>query len=223
MRIETVTYHVYKYNELSEDAKQKAKDDYLSDDHRPYLFNRDLEWYLEDLFGTGNDMNLGCKFGGSNSMKVQFSLGYCQGDVMNIYGNVYEEDIFKALAKSDNYPILEEYADVMTDAEKDTILYYAGICNDIELPRNDRYCYCMADYIDFADDWRDSLEWEDYENIDVVTIHKFENLVQDIFSALCRQFEEWGYKYFYEISDEEMEEMCEANELEFYENGKLFC
>lgn len=209
MRIETVTYHVYKYNELSEDAKQKVKDDYLSDDYRPYLFNEDLEWYLEDLFGK-------------NDLKIQFSLGYCQGDGLNIYGNVYAEDIFNALAKSDKYPILEKYADVMTDAEKDTILYYAGICNDIELPCNNRYCYCIADRISFADDWIDTLEWEDYEDIQKDTILKFEGLVQDIFSALCGQFEKDGYKYFYEISDEEMEETCEANEWEFHENGKLF-
>ena len=34
--------------------------------------------------------------------------------------------------------------------------------------------------------------------------------------------EKWGYEYFYEISEEDLEEMCEANGYEFLENGKVF-
>lgn len=207
MRTITITKNVYTYDELSESAKQKVKDWYLPmrNDDFSYYVNHNVKYLFDDA-----DVN------------VQYSLGYCQGDGLNIYGKVYAEDIFNALAKSDKYTILEKYADVMTDAEQDTILYYAGLCNDIELPYNRHYCYCLADYINFADDWCDSLEWEDYENIDVVTIHKFENLVQDIFNTLCSDYENGGYEYLYEINDEEMQETCEANEWEFYEDGTIF-
>ena len=207
MRTITITKNVYAYDELSESAKQKVKDWYLP------MRNDDFSDYVNH--------NVKYLFDGSD-VKVQYSLSYCQGDGLNIYGKVYAEDIFNALAKSDKYTILEKYADAMTDAEQDTILYYAGLCNDIELPYNRNYCYCMADYINFADDWRDSLEWEDYENIDIVTIHKFENLVQDIFNTLCSDYENDGYEYLYEINDEEMQETCEANEWEFYEDGTIF-
>lgn len=31
-----------------------------------------------------------------------------------------------------------------------------------------------------------------------------------------------GYTYFYEISDEDMQEMCEANDWEFLADGSLY-
>ena len=207
MRTITTTHNIYQYHELSDSAKQKVKYEYLpmrNDDFCDYV-KHDIKHLFDDA-----------------DVKVQYSLNSCQGDGVNIYGVVSAEDIFNALAKSGDYTLLEKYADFMTDAEKDTILYYADYCNDIELPYNRHYCYCLADYISFADDWRDSLEYEDYENIQIETIRKFEELVQDIFHTLCKDYENGGYKYLYEISDEEMQELCEANEWEFYIDGTLF-
>lgn len=203
----TTTHNIYKYHELSDYAKQNVKDEYLpvrNDDFSDYV-----KYDIKRLFDDAD-------------VKVQYSLNSCQGDGVNIYGSVSAEDIFSCLAKSDEYTLLAKYADVMTDAEKDTILYYAEYCNDIELPYNRRYCYCLADHINFADDWRDSLEWEDYENIQIETIRKFEELVQDIFHTLCKDYENGGYEYLYEISDEEMQELCEANEWEFYGDGTIY-
>lgn len=207
MRTITITNNIYKYHELSDDAKQNVKYWYLpmrNDDFSDYV-----NYHVKRLF-DGSDV------------KVQYSLNSCQGDGLNIYGRVYAEDIFNCLAKSDEYTLLAEYADVMDENEKDTILYYAGLCSNIELPYNRHYCYCMADYIDFAGEWRNQLEWEDYEGIEVETIHKFEGLVQDIFNTLCSNYESCGYEYLYEISDEEMQETCEANEWEFYADGTLY-
>lgn len=207
MRTITATYNIYKYEELSESAKESVKGWYLpmrNDDFCDYVKHD-----IKRLFDNAD-------------VKVQYSLASCQGDGLNIYGEVSAEDIFDCLAKSNEYTLLAKYADVMTDAEKDTILYYAGYCNDIELPYNHHYCYCLADRISFADDWFDSLEYEDYENIQIETIRKFEELVQDIFHTLCKYYENDGYEYLYEISDEEMQELCEANEWEFYIDGTLF-
>ena len=38
MRTVTETYNVYNYNELSDEAKEKAKQWYLDDDTRTYVF-----------------------------------------------------------------------------------------------------------------------------------------------------------------------------------------
>ena len=51
---------------------------------------------------------------------------------------------------------------------------------------------------------------------------KFEALVRDIFYKLCKSYENWGYEYFYEISDEDLEDMCEANGYEFLADGTVF-
>lgn len=208
MRTITATYNIYKYEELSDNAKQKVKDSCLA--LRSDVFHEDVINNLGSLFGY-------------NKLKVQYSLSYCQGDGLNIYGEVSAEDIFDCLAKSDMYHTsLEKYADFMTDAEKDTILYYAYYCGSIELPYNRHYCYYLADRISFADDWFGSLAYEDYENIQIETIRKFEELVQDIFYTLCKDYENSGYEYLYEVGDEDMQDMCDANGWEFYEDGTLF-
>lgn len=211
MRTETVTnvYNVFKYNELSEEAKEKAKQWYL-DGQIPDIFTYDCKEDLHNLFGK-------------NNLDVQYSLSYCQGDGFNIYGRVDAKNIFNCLENHNGGTRFEEFEDVMTDKEKEIILDYADACGAIELPVNNRYCYSLADYIDIADDWEYQLEnYSTYENINVEVLKKFEKLVRDIFNTLCEIYEDWGYKYFYEISDEDMEEMCDANGYEFLEDGKVF-
>ena len=39
---------------------------------------------------------------------------------------------------------------------------------------------------------------------------------------LSKTYEEYGYKYFYEVEDEEMTETCEANGWEFLEDGSYY-
>ena len=83
-------------------------------------------------------------------------------------------------------------------------------------------CTTLADYIDIVEEWVWRLEYADYTNINEEALKKFEELVRGIFSTLCRSYEKWGYEYFYEISDEDLEEACEANEWEFLEDGTIF-
>lgn len=208
MRTATVDYEVYKYNELTDGAKEKVKEWYL-EGREPYVFTEDCEMDLENLFGE-------------NDLKVQYSLGYCQGDGFNIYGKIYAESIFKCLENHNGGTQLAEFENVLTEKEKKTILHYAEECGAIELPMNSRYCYSLADYIEFAEDWEGELEDCEYKNINVDALKKFEGLVKGIFETLCASYEKWGYEYFYEISEEDLEEMCEANEYEFLEDGTVF-
>lgn len=208
MRTVTITtnYDVYKFNELSDDAKEKVKEWYL-DGQEPFIFTDDCENDLYNLFGK-------------NNLKVQYSLGYCQGDGFNIYGSIDAESIFDCLKGHNGGTQLEQFENVLTDKEKKTILHYAEECGEIELPMNSRYCYSLADYIEIADPWEYDLYG--YKNVNVEALKKFEKLVRDIFGTLCRSYEKWGYEFFYEISDEDLEEICEANGYEFLENGKVF-
>ena len=208
MRTECVMYNVYKYNELSEDAKEKVKQWYLNG-QEPDFFADDCEMDLENLFGK-------------NDLKVQFSLASCQGDGFNIYGKIDAESILKCLESHNGGTQLEKFENVLTEKEKKTILHYATECGDIELPMNSRYCYSLADYIDIADDWETTLVYADYRDINVKVLKKFEEMVRDIFRTLCRSYEKWGYEFFYEIADDDLDEICEANGYEFLEDGTMF-
>ena len=118
---------------------------------------------------------------------------------------------------------LAEFENVLTEKEKKTILNYASKCGKIKLPYNNRYCYCIADRINLAEDWEYDLEnYSHYKNIDFDLLNKFEKLVVNIFLELCGSYEQQGYQYFYEISEEDLEEVCEANDYEFLANGKIF-
>lgn len=208
MRVETMEYKVYKFNELTEEAKEKVKEWYLNG-QEAFIFTEDCKQDLYNLFGeTGLD--------------VQYSLTSCQGDGFNIYGRIDAKNIFDCLEKHNGGTQLAQYEDMLTEKEKKTILHYASECGAIELPMNNRYCYSLADYIDIYDDWETTLAYAWYRNINVDALKKFENLVKGIFHTLCNAYEKWGYNYFYEVSEEDLEDACNANEWEFLEDGTIF-
>lgn len=66
---------VFTFPELNGEAKEKAKEWYLNDET--------LSWELTDSY----ESDLSCIFPNSD-LKVQWSLSYCQGDGVNIYGSV---------------------------------------------------------------------------------------------------------------------------------------
>lgn len=209
MKTIAVEYNVYNYNELSEDAKEAVKQWYLNG-QEPFIFTEDCKEDLYNLFGKTN-------------LDVQYSLASCQGDGFNIYGEIDAENIFKCLENHNGGTQLARFEDVLTGEEKKIILAYAEECGKIKIPMNNHYCYSLADYIDIAEDWAWKLEnYSDYDNINEEVLIKFEGLVRDIFSTLCRTYEKWGYGYFYEISNEDLEEACEANGWEFLEDGTIF-
>lgn len=209
MRTATVEYKVYKYNELAEEAKERVKEWYL-EGQEPYIFTGMVKEDLRCLFGK-------------NNLDVQYSLASCQGDGLNIYGEIDARTIFKCLEEHNGGAQFAEFENVLTDKEKRTILHYAKECSAIKLPMNNHYCYSLADYIDIVEDWGYQLEcYSGYNNINVEALKKFEKFVRNMFHKLCRSYEKWGYEYFYEISEEELEEVCEANGYEFLEDGTVF-
>lgn len=209
MRIATVNYKVFKYNELTEEAKEKVRQWYL-DGQEASFFTDDC---MQDLYNLFEE----------NNLDVQYSLGYCQGDGFNIYGEIDAESIFKCLENHNGGVQLEKFENVLTEKEKKTILHYAEECGNIEIPCNNRYCYCIASHIDIADEWEYQLKYYSrYTNINKEVLEKFEELVKGIFETLCKGYENMGYEYFYEISEEDLEELCEANGYEFLADGTTF-
>ena len=105
MEIITREYKVYNFSELSEDAKEKVKQWYLDDDFRPYEFEN---IYTEDLKYLFNNSDL----------KLQFSLSYCQGDGLNIYGKLDLMDVFTAIRDTEHSgDLFEQYKDLFSEHE----------------------------------------------------------------------------------------------------------
>ena len=211
MKTITKTYNVYTYTELEDKAKEKVKQDYLNDPVRNDLFYEDCLYTISDLFPKSD-------------LKVQYSLSNCQGDGFNIYGTVNILDLINIMTNKKKLPYLlqnkiKEDIDVFTIMELYDISQYG--CNNIEIPYNFRYCYSQANYINFADDWKEQLEDFGIKYNDNL-ITRFENFVKIFFSELNSMFEDNGYEFLYNVSDEEIEDWCEANEYTFLENGTLF-
>lgn len=211
MEVVTREYKVYNFSELSEDAKEKAKQWYLDDDFRPQEFEN---IYTEDLHYLFNNSDL----------KMQFSLSYCQGDGLNIYGKLDLMDVFAVIRDTDHSgEQFKQYKDLFSEHEQKTIEAYMEACGrEIELPYNRHYCYCIDDRVDFADEWIEILEYCRYKNIQIDTIRKMEKLVGMMFENLSATYEKYGYDYFYNADDEVVNEACEANGWRFLEDGTFF-
>lgn len=212
MRTVTESYNVYNYPELSAKAKEKANQWYLD---APYRSQDLLEIYTEGLR----------RLFPNSKLKVQFSLNYCQGNGLNIYGSLDLTDIFRAIrGKPYCGGASKGFRDILTEHEWKTIEAYMEVCGrDIELPyNNSRYAYCVSDKTDFAEEWMERLVSQRYKKIQAGTIQKLQKSVADMFVALAGQYEKDGYKYFYEPDGEEIAEACEANGWEFLEDGTFY-
>lgn len=219
MRTETVTYKIYKYSELSDDAKAKAFEWFKSvraDEN--YIFTEDCEDSLKLRFPN-------------SELQVQYSLSYSQGDGLNIFGNLYLPDV------------LPYIKDKFTEEE---FSYIKHIVNEygtgegcwfgdqyVKMQRNTRYAYCIAACNEYVAAMRDNIvcEIEIAEEserkpdaiINDELINRLNMYVVEYFFNLCKEYEEWGYEFFYPEDDTEFIELCEANDWEFYENGAFYC
>ena len=190
---------VYRFDELSDEAKAKVKQWYLDDCSLVNFFTEDCENKLEALFPESN-------------LQVCYSLGYCQSDFFNIKGRIYLDELLEQLTK--------EYPNHFTAKEIrffNHIFTRFGSEYDIEYGR---YCTCgESDYIEWI---VETLESYDYRAIPYSTLDKFNEYAQDYMYNLCRKLKEQGYEALYEISDDDLEEYCEANDYWFTEDGDIF-
>ncbi len=207
MREVVKRFNVYTYSELSDQAKAKAKRDYLDDDLR----NEDFcDMCQEDLWNLFPN----------SSLKFQYSLGHCQGDGFNVYGTAALCDL-QTISK--NAPAYQEMNQFSEEEWKHLFWCYDNRPSEIELPLNRRYAYCKADTIEFAEEWIDELEdFHDYNKEDEILLCCFEQAVRNLFSHHCNDQEEAGYNYLYDISSEEMQDLSDANDWEYYEDGRLY-
>ena len=124
-KIQVVTdYELYKYEELDSKGKEKAKRKYL-DEQDEYEFTDMVEADTTLVFPN-------------SKLKVQYSLSYCQGDGVSVYGKLAFEDIFNIL-KGNGYPTLVEGIEPFTEKEIKTLRFYASEEGTLNVDINRRY------------------------------------------------------------------------------------
>ena len=191
-------YRVYEYKELCEESKERVKEWYLNDPFRVDIYTDMCMEYLKNLFPN-------------SELDVEYSLNHCQGDGFNIYGDIELGDV------------LERIADNFTEKERKFIKWACRTYPSIhKMPSNRHYCYCICSRNDFTEDWIDWMRQECMRGIPEDTLDKFNKLVGEYLDDLCKELEKDGYNFFYEISDEDLQDACDANEWEFDEDGNLY-
>lgn len=207
-KIQVVTdYELYKYEELDSKGKEKAK--------RKYLDGQD-EYEFTDMVEADTTLVFP-----NSKLKVQYSLSYSQGDGLSVYGSLDFEDIFNIL-KGNDYPSLVEGIDLFTEKEIKTLRFYANEEEALNVDVVGRYPFFREWVYDFAEDWIDTFEGDGLSSIKTDLIYRFEKTVKTIMQRYCKEWEDAGYKFFYEIDDESMEEISEANNWEYLADGTLY-
>ena len=196
MRVEVEEKELYKYSELSSEAQNKVKEILIEEDRDPDYFEDTILEQLATIFPNSN-------------LKVQFSLSSCQGDGLNIYGDLDTDDLYNyiaAFALNKEYKVpLEDIKEMLSDK-----------ITKITIPYNRSYNYSMADYVDFDCDFF-------HETFGTMsTFHAIQSMTKQIISQKCSGYEKDGYDYFYEMSDEEASDICNIQEYEFTEDGDLY-
>ena len=212
MRTVTKTHTLYEYHELTEKARQIVKEGYLSQMRRSVDFEYICIYDIRRMFPRSH-------------LNIQFSLNGCQGDGLNIYGEIDVRDILSFVSSENRWDgYFKNSWEIMDPEDEREIKRYLGCCGagvQLEMNRT-RYTYCVADRISFSEDWIKRLEYDRFTDIRVDSIRKMERLVADIFTDLSAEFEKRGYRYLYEVDETEITGACMANGWEFYEDGRIW-
>lgn len=202
MRIVTTTT-VYRYCELSEEAKNRVKMEYLELDRNPEEFQYMLKESLDARFER-------------SPLSVNFNFSYCQGSGLNIEGSLEFSDILQ----------IEEICNKFTEKENRALYFYFEECyiKPYEFYENRRYAYSCkrADRPYLAPHIMYELEENHVSNINTDLVERVSDAILDYMENLEKDFYDWGMGYFYEISDEEMEEISNENGWEYLEYGETW-
>lgn len=137
------------------------------------------------------------------NIDIAFSLAYCQGDGLSFTGEIYCEDLFKI-----------DYIKDRTDLSDEVIANLKDTLDSVEIIRIDnRYTHYNTCKIVL----NGNLTWMNDKDY----CHFYDDVTQ-YYQSLCRRFERDGYRWFYEVDEEEVIKHCNDNNLEFTSDGRIF-
>jgi len=190
------TLIAYSFNELDKFARNDAKCSVRAYERLSDFFSNKIVQTLKDDFGL-------------HHLKTFYSLLYCQDDGLYLCGQItaselFNNDKFKKIAfKGINHKqIIESISNELTGID------FTNTGND---------CY-NANTVSIESN--QSRETEENEK-QMVIIYKVVKNVEKWYFKFCKEWEKRGYKYFNEISDEDMNMICTSDNLMFTKEGFL--
>ena len=176
----TKKINLYEYNELEKSAKEKAKEQYLN---MRSVFD-------EDIF-TQNSMEIIKNyFQFTDGLEIQYSLASCQGDGVNIYGKFDLQNV-------EGLEWLKSEVDSFELAENRC--YYYSLKSQTETETVEEI---ITEFERSSD--KEIADWQ------VMEIRKMVETVFEKLKKAEQEIEEYGYDFFYEVSDEEMAEYADS-------------
>jgi hypothetical protein len=185
---------VYKFEELSQDAKEVAIEQYRNEDH-VYLdcFNDDAVEQIE-------------KAGFYGDIDLQYSLHYCQGDGLSFSCNGIDESL-----------LLSFFAEILGEGKEKTAKLIMENSYFSNSGNTGRYCFASKNDIEYIFD--SGINAPNIEKI----VSQVETKIKNLYMELCKDLENQGYSDIeYQRSDDAITETIIANDWEFLSNGKMY-
>lgn len=206
MRTETTTRTLYPYSELSDEAKEKARE-WWRDCEARSGDNFFAECVIEDAESVAEILGITFDRRGKHSPAVYWSGFWSQGDGACFDGSYsYAKGARKAIreyAPQDSE--LHRIADELTKVQR---RYFFALSATCEQRGHYQHSGCMSVCVrDDRDGWR-GVSSDDDEEI--------RQLLRDFADWIYRQLER---EYEYRMSDEMIEDAIISNEYEFTEDG----
>ena len=178
----------YKFEELNKDTQQEVIDKWYEDETYP-LLDEDIEDELSQLDSF------------FSNVKVQYSLGWCQGDGLSIKGDVD----------------FDKWIDENTTLKESVKSALKGFVYQVRSSGNGgRYCYASSCDIEIEHNY-----YKEYPKLEAA----LELILDDIkvyYMDLCKKLERYGYSVLeYRMDIAEFTDLCDANNYEYLEDGRM--
>ena len=187
------TIQVYNFNELSQEAKDTAINNFR-DVHEIHLdfFNDEAKEIISQRGFKGN-------------IKLQYSLSNCQGDGLSFGCDYFDSQKLHEIFKE----VLGSGKDKTIEILMNNYAYFTLDGN------NSRYCYAHKNDLEYIFD--DNINAPNIKEV----VGKVEEKLVEIYLNLCKELEKMGYDEIeYQYSDEYIITELIEREYEFLENGK---
>lgn len=153
-------YNTYDFSELNESAKERARQWYLDDDMRSSDWENEIEQDLMTMFPNSD-------------LHIQFSLNSCQGDGVNIYGELAPEELAKVKDFYGDLAVLKDEPFELPEELRGKFHF--------ELKKNTRYAYCVARCMEVVLDGDVDVSDEELET--------YRKCAVSVIEALCQFYE----------------------------------
>lgn len=200
MRIVKKEYQVYSFEELGEEARQKA-----IDSHRNFLFK------VVDLDCETGEFKRLLEMYGFSDIKIYYSGFWSQGDGASFTGRYrYKAGGLKAVKAEyagEWFKDVIEYLELLDGINKKcfySLLY--------RVDSSGRYCHANTMQVNNLEDYRDGYR----------DLSKYEDDITEYVRGIANEFYYLLEKSYNGMTnDEAVIESIECNEYEFYENGDM--